>query len=192
MPRRKRIKTALCLFLLLASLFFLVYTCDSIAQKRRERAILPLAQAASEEFDVPVAMILAVIRAESSFDPNAISRVGAKGLMQLMPDTFSWLCEEVLNEPHNAQKIQDSVTNVRYGTYYLSYLYEKFGNWRVALAAYNAGEGKVTEWLSDPALTLDGTLRRIPFPETASYVKKTLEFYVDYLDAHPIKENERD
>ena len=137
-------------------------------------------------------MILAVIRAESSFDPNAVSRVGAKGLMQLMPDTFSWLCKEALNEPHNAQKIEDPATNVRYGTYYLSYLYEKFGSWRVALAAYNAGEGRAKEWLNDPTLTLDGTLRRIPFPETAAYVKKTLNFYVDYLDAHPIKENERD
>lgn len=191
MPQRKRIKIAICWLLLLASLFFLVYTCDFVAQKRRARVVLPLAKAASEEFGVPVAMILAVIRAESDFYANAVSRVGAMGLMQLMPDTFSWLCEE-LNESYNAQKISDPATNVRYGTYYLAYLYTKFSNWRVALAAYNAGEGNVTEWLSDPSLSSSGTLRRIPFPETAIYVKKTLEFYVDYLDTHPIKENKRD
>ena len=129
-------------------------------------------------------MILAVIRTESNFRPNAVSDAGAKGLMQLMPQTFLWLCEE-LQEPHSMEKITDPETNVRFGTYYLSYLYEKFGSWRVALAAYNAGEGRVGEWLADPALTADGTLRRIPYPETAAYVKKTLEYYTDYLEDHP-------
>ena len=191
MKQRTKAKTAICLLLFLASLFFLIYTCDRAATARREHAVLPLVSAASAEFDVPAAMILAVARAESDFRADALSRAGAKGLMQLMPDTFAWLCEE-LEEPHAASKIEDPETNIRFGTYYLSYLFEKFGNWRVALAAYNAGEGHVAEWLKDPALSSGGTLRRIPYPETAAYVKKALGYYVDYLEDHPIKENNRD
>ncbi len=191
MQRRTRVKTAFCLLLLFASLFFLIYTCDRVASKRRERAVWPLVSAAAEEFDVPAAMILALIRAESDFRADALSRAGAMGLTQLMPDTFAWLCVE-LAEPHAADEITDPETNIRFGTYYLSYLFKKFGSWRVALAAYNAGEGRVAEWLSDPALALGGTLRRIPYPETAAYVKKALEYYVYYLEDHPIKEKNRD
>ena len=145
---------------------------------------MPFVTASAAEFDVPVAMILAVIRSESDFHHDATSPVGAKGLMQLMPQTFSWLCDE-LQEPLGAEKITDPETNVRFGTYYLSYLLKKFGSWRVALAAYNAGEGRVSEWLNDPSLALGGTLRRIPYPETAAYVEKTLRYYTDYLQDHP-------
>ena len=188
MRRQTKAKTAVCLFLLLASLFFLIYTCDYVATKRRERAVWPLVCAASTEFDVPAAMILAVIRTESDFHADALSRAGALGLMQLMPDTFAWLCE-TLDEPHTADEITDPETNVRLGSYYLSYLFRKFGSWRVALAAYNAGEGRVTSWLEDPALSTGGNLRRIPYPETAAYVKKALAYYVHYLEHDPTKEN---
>ena len=191
MQRQTKVKIILCCLLLFASLFYLVFSCDRVALARRERAVMAHVYTASAEFGVPVAMILAVIRTESDFRPDAVSDAGAKGLMQLMPQTFLWLCEE-LNETQENERITDPWINIRYGTYYLSYLYEKFGSWRVALAAYNAGEGRVTEWLADPTLTSDGTLRRIPYPETAAYVKKTLEYYTDYLEDHPIKEKNRD
>ena len=191
MALQRKVKTAVCLLFLLASLFLFLYHCDFIALKRRERSLTPLVSEAATEFNVPTAMVLAVIRAESDFRAEATSRVGAKGLMQLMPDTFLWLSEE-LQEPHRAKEITDPRTNIRFGTYYLSYLYEKFGNWRVALAAYNAGEGRVSEWLTDPTLASGGTLRRIPYPETAAYVKKTLTYYADYLEDHPTKEKKRD
>lgn len=191
MGRHRKIKTAVLLFLLLASLFFLVYNSNRLLTKRRERSVLPLVSAAAKEFDVPSAMILAVIRTESDFREDALSRAGAMGLMQLMPQTFAWLCD-VQQEPHAASEITDPETNIRFGTYYLSYLYEKFGSWRVALAAYNAGEGRVSEWLMDPTLSSGGTLRRIPYPETAAYVKKALTYYADYLEDYPIKEKYRD
>ena len=179
-----KIKILLCCILLLASLLFLFFTGERTALARRRRAVLPLVTAASVEFGVPAAMILAVIHAESDFQPDATSPVGAKGLMQLMPQTFSWLCER-LEETPLQNGISDPATNIRFGTYYLSYLYEKFGSWRVALAAYNAGEGRVCEWLADPLLASGDTLCHIPYPETAAYVKKTLEYYTDYLEDHP-------
>ena len=184
MKRQAKIKFVVCTLLLLASLFFLIFSSERAALSRRKHAVMPLVKDAAKEFDIPAAMILAVIHTESDFRPDAVSDAGAKGLMQLMPDTFSWLCDR-LNEAHPPNKIFDPATNIRYGTYYLSYLYEKFGSWRVALAAYNAGEGRVGEWLADPTLTLDGTLRHIPYPETAAYVKRALAYYTDYLEDHP-------
>ncbi len=130
--------------------------------------------AASAEFGVPAAMILAVIQTESKFDANVVSEAGAMGLMQLLPDTFSWIRDEKLCETQGAS-IFDPTLNIRYGTYYLSYLMDRFGDWRVALAAYNAGEGHVTEWLDS-----DGKLREIPFPETRGYVDRVMRAYARY------------
>ena len=125
-------------------------------------------------------MVLAVIRTESDFDADALSSAGAVGLMQLMPDTFCFIRDEKLKESIADNTIFDPDTNIRYGTYYLSYLFEQFHSWFLALAAYNAGEGRVEEWLLDPELTKDGQLQIIPFPETAAYVERTLDAYHYY------------
>ncbi|MBQ1205828.1 MAG: lytic transglycosylase domain-containing protein, partial [Clostridia bacterium] len=79
----------------------------------------------STEFDVPEALIYAIIRTESSFDPNARSGVGAIGLMQLMPDTLDWL-SRLLDEDAPTGEITDPETNIKYGTYYLRHLYDRF------------------------------------------------------------------
>ena len=131
------------------------------------------------EYNIPPEVIFAVIKTESNFDPNAKSRVGALGLMQMMPKTFEWLTgEEHLNEKLHQNKLFDPDVSIRYGTYYLSYLRNRFFasgevDWDVIFAAYNGGEGNVTKWLSDPECTdKNGKLVNIPFPETRSYVSK--------------------
>ena len=132
------------------------------------------------EFDVPTPLILAVIQTESHFQKNAVSSAGAEGLMQLLPETFSFLANEKLKEMHDESDLRDPIVNIRYGTYYLAYLRERFGNWRTALAAYNAGEGRIAEWLSDPALSANGELLTIPFAETRDYVQKVSAAYAKY------------
>ena len=78
-----------------------------------------------------------------------------------------------LNENLTVNDIYDPEVSIRYGTYYLRYLFEKFHNWDTVFAAYNGGEGNVAKWLNDPAYSNgDGTLKSIPFPETARYVQK--------------------
>lgn len=129
---------------------------------------------------MPLAMALAVIRVESDFCSDAVSSAGARGLMQLMPQTFAFLCEEKLKVPLDPEKIDDPATNVRFGCYYLSYLYDSFPHWPTALAAYNAGEGRVKEWLEEQG-TDTLVLQSIPFPETKAYVKLVLEHYEKYL-----------
>ena len=133
-------------------------------------------EAYAEQYGVPETMIFAVIRTESGFDSGAVSSAGAVGLMQLMPDTFEWLTNEMLFDHLDRGMLYDPETNIKYGTYYLSRLYDRYGDWELALAAYNGGQGNVDEWLEDPAYADgEGGLKEIPFRETKQYVKKALK-----------------
>ena len=136
----------------------------------------------SEEYGVPKHLIFSVIKVESGFDPYAESSAGAVGLMQMMPSTFEWLTSaEHLGENLSVSRLTDPEVSIRYGTYYLRYLYQKFGNWDVVLAAYNGGEGNVTQWLEDPECSDElGNLTYIPFKETRNYVKKVNDAIAQY------------
>lgn len=127
----------------------------------------------AETYGVPEAAVYALIKTESNFDSGAVSAAGAVGLTQMMPDTFLWLTDEILFDHLEVGMLYDPETNIRYGTYYLSRLYDRYGSWELAFAAYNAGVGRVDEWLEDPAYA-DGAggLKKIPFRETRKYVKK--------------------
>lgn len=129
----------------------------------------------SVDYNIPEYVIFAVIKTESDFDPTAKSSAGARGLMQMMPSTFEWLTgEEHLNERLPELTLHDPEVSIRYGTYYLNYLYKKFNyNWDTAFAAYNGGEGNVAKWLKNPEYAdEEGNLTYIPFAETRSYVSK--------------------
>jgi soluble lytic murein transglycosylase len=127
---------------------------------------------ASMEFGVPEDLIYAVIKTESNFNPDALSSAGAIGLMQLMPDTYSWIAMR-LGEADNQDMISDVSVNIRYGTYYLSFLMERFEDEKVIYAAYNAGYSRVKGWLADSRYSADGKhLDVIPYDETSSYVEK--------------------
>lgn len=126
----------------------------------------------SVEYQVPQALIYAVIRTESSFRINAQSEVGAMGLMQIMPDTLDWLCHR-MGEDVDSVDIHDPDTAIRFGTYLLRYLLDEFGDTHTALAAYHAGIGRVHEWLNNETYSPDGvSLQTIPYTDTAHYVAK--------------------
>jgi len=92
--------------------------------------------------------------------------------MQIMPDTFEWLVS-LTKDGYEKGMLYDPETNIKYGTYYLSYLYLKYNDWKTVYAAYNAGPSAVDEWLAKPEYTDDaGKLKKIPFAETEKYVKK--------------------
>jgi len=128
----------------------------------------------SSEFGVPEELIWAIIKTESNFDSSAVSSVGAIGLMQLTEPTFDELTNFRLKEGLDPGMRYDPETNIRYGTYYISFLYARYGNWNTAIAAYNGGLGNVDKWLKDENYgdLQTGTLHNIPFKETANYVKK--------------------
>ena len=117
--------------------------------------------------------VLAVIKCESGFDPEAVSHVGARGLMQLMPETFEWL-QSKTGETLTEDDLFDPEVNIRYGCYLLHILLSEFsGEQDVAVAAYHAGIGNVSKWLQDERYSSNGKhLQRIPFDSTAAYVKR--------------------
>ena len=128
----------------------------------------------SQKYRVPENLVYAVIKTESKFDSSAESSVGAIGLMQMMPDTFLWLAKDKLGDKFPAGMLYDAETNIKYGVYYLSWLYDRYSDWDIALAAYNAGLGNVDKWLEDPEISdlESGKLINIPFKETREYFKK--------------------
>lgn len=138
-------------------------------------------EAASESSGVPEHLLYAVIRTESDFDSGAVSSAGAVGLMQLMPDTFRWLTDEILFDHLEEGMLYDPETNIRYGAYYLSALYDRYGDWELALAAYNGGLGNVDEWLEDSRYADgEGGLKRIPFRETRQFVRRVTDGWETY------------
>ena len=120
--------------------------------------------------------ILAVIKAESSFRPNAESHRGAQGLMQLMPTTAEWVAEMMRMSDFTPERVWLPEVNIALGSYYLNWLLRYYnGNLNVALAAYNAGLGNVNRWLGDPQFSADGVnLSTIPFNETDNYLRRVM------------------
>ncbi|MBO5898428.1 MAG: lytic transglycosylase domain-containing protein [Clostridia bacterium] len=141
----------------------------------------------AHEYDVPEPLVYAVIRTESDFDRNAVSSAGAVGLMQLLPDTYVWLADYHLHGDADPSALTDAKTNIRFGVYYLRWLYDRYGSWMEACAAYNAGPGNVDDWLTDSTLTrADGTLNpdEIPFGQTYAYVAKVGSAYEKYAELY--------
>ena len=145
------------------------------------------------EYNISEAVIFAIIKVESDFDTQAESAVGARGLMQMLPSTFEWLTgDDHLGEHLHKDELFDPEVSIRYGTYYLNYLYEKFDrNMDTALAAYNGGEGNVAKWLADEQYSDgNGNLTDIPFEETKNYVQKVNKEMKTYRNLYYKNSNE--
>ncbi len=134
--------------------------------------------AASAEYGVEASVIFSVIKIESGFDSNAVSKKGAKGLMQLTDGTAAYVAKMLRVQEYD---VSDPAVNIKFGTFYLGYLINRFHSVRTAICAYNAGEGNVFSWLKNPSYSSDGVeLSRVPFAETAEYLskyEKTLKIY---------------
>ncbi|HEX6728095.1 MAG TPA: lytic transglycosylase domain-containing protein [Nitrospira sp.] len=121
----------------------------------------------AEEYRLSPGLVMEVIKAESDFNPIVISKAGAVGLMQLIPETAI---------QHGVRNLYDTRDNIAGGARHLRYLVDRYhGNVRLALAAYNAGERKVDRYRQIP-----------PYKETKAYVKKVMRFYRDYR-MNPLK-----
>src|SRR5918996_5695158 len=132
--------------------------------------------------DLDAALIAGVIYAESHFRDQT-SQAGAKGLMQLMPRTADFIAEKSGGTAFVQGDLATPQVNIAYGSWYLRYLLEHYhGNTILALAAYNAGEGKVDEWWRNAADRGERfrVADHIPFPETRDYVSRVLGARRDY------------
>jgi soluble lytic murein transglycosylase len=136
----------------------------------------------AEDKDLDAALIAGVIYVESRFRDQT-SHAGAKGLMQLMPGTADYIAEKSGGTAFEQGDLATPQVNIAYGSWYLRYLLQKYdGSEAVALAAYNAGEGKVDEWLADVSARGEvfRAAKHIPFPETRDYVRKVLDVRAQY------------
>lgn len=138
----------------------------------------------SEQYDLEPALVYAVIRAESNFEPNAQSHAGAYGLMQITEDTLQWaILREAQNAPHTIKDLADPEINIKYGCLILSLLKAEFQDTNTALAAYNAGRGNVIRWLKDSRYSNDGIrISSTPYRETNQYIEKVDKYYKKYQE----------
>lgn len=136
----------------------------------------------SAEFNVDKYLVYAVIKTESGFRQDAVSNVGARGLMQIMEDTFDWIKFKMDDDDAVYYDMYDPEKNIKYGCWLLGYLYDEFGNVEAVAAAYHAGRGNVNEWLADKRYSLDGEhLDKIPIKDTEYYVHKITKAMDMYL-----------
>jgi soluble lytic murein transglycosylase-like protein len=150
------------------------------ADKAPKIPFLEIARAEAAANGIDLALVLAIIQKESSFDPKARSSVGAVGLMQLMPATAKWLGKK------SKEELTTPAVNIKYGVKYLKFLWDEFSELpsgdisaenlnartsQMAIAAYNAGQGNVRKYDGVP-----------PFKETQDYVKKVTAYFTRFSD----------
>lgn len=136
------------------------------------------------ENNLQPAFVAAIILNESSFRTNAESNVGARGLMQLMPDTAEWIAGKLDDRYYSFEHMLDAEQNIRYGCWYLNYLSRLFrGDPATVAAAYHAGQSTVTSWLSDPDISPDGltlNLAAMKDGPTKTYAGRVTQDYAIY------------
>ena len=135
-----------------------------------------IVNAHARNYDLPPALLAAVIYTESKFDASARSDAGAMGLMQLLPETAKGIAVRTGGDRFVVDDLLDPEINVRYGSWYLRHLLDRYDDLRTALAAYHAGQGNVDEWRRNGV--------GIQFPETRSYVDRVLHAEHVYAEAY--------
>jgi soluble lytic murein transglycosylase len=128
-------------------------------------------------------LVAAIMREESQFNTEALSPVGARGLMQVMPSTGAQVAKQIKARGFNREKLFDSDMSIMIGTWYIGQLMKRFkGDPLFAAAAYNAGPEAVAQWLKKNGSSKDreAFVESIPFMETRGYVKKVLRNYAEY------------
>ena len=130
-------------------------------------------------------LLYALIREESHFNARAVSVAGARGLMQVMPSTGEYIAAN-MGEPYSVESLLDPEKSIRFGSWYLKKLLDKFdGNAVLALAGYNGGPGAAARWQDRfSGLEEDEFVESIPYKETRGYVKKVLRSYAVYQSVY--------
>lgn len=136
----------------------------------------------ANQYQVDPLLIYAMMRVESRSNPNAISRSGAKGLMQIMDKTGAWGAEQIAIQDYTHDRLFKPEVNLHIGCWYFSKLMKQYNdNIDLALAAYNAGSGNIAKWRKNPIYSKDGkSLDVIPFKETNLYIKRVKRDYKIY------------
>lgn len=175
--RQKNITTPLVIFIIVIAVLIVglggYYAYTVYLEKSYPMEYKGYVEKYSREYNVDKYLVYAVIKTESGFDKDALSNVGARGLMQIMEDTFDWIKFRMGDTETAYFDMYTAELNIKYGCWFLGYLTEEFGNVEAVAAAYHAGRGKVNEWLANKEYSKDGVhLDEIPSSDTAHYVSK--------------------
>lgn len=169
------LKSLIICFIILIVGFYIGYHNDGV----QKRFFYPLEYQDlvfkyASQHSVSPFLVAAVIKNESKFNAKALSPKGAVGLMQIMPETASWIAKQLKINDFTTAYLSDPETNIKFGTWYLSELIDEFeGNEVLVLAAYNAGRGNVKEWMRKAEWDFKfSDVEAIPFKETREYIKK--------------------
>lgn len=189
MKKNKKAKKRMMLLLLLLSAALIITACFGFVSVMK--TLYPIkyndfVETYTSEYNLEKSFVFAVIKCESSFDKDAVSKVNAKGLMQIMPDTFTWLKTKT-KEKLDEDMLFDPETSVKYGCLLYRILIDRFGDEETAVAAYHAGLGNVGKWLKNSEYSDDGIhLKKIPFPSTEKYVENVMDAKAIYEKLYKI------
>ena len=149
-------------------IYFPLYHWETIKQEARRYGIDPY-------------MAAGLIRQESVFNPKAVSRVGARGLMQVMPATGRLVSKQQGLEAVTANDLLNPQLNIKLGMHYLAQMIGQLGRFEYAAAGYNAGPGRAKRWVAERgSMDLEDWIESVPFSETRGYVKGVLRYAANY------------
>ena len=178
LKKKKIILIILIILLLILALFKLK---DEVLKKLYPIEYSEYVYKYSEENNIDPLLVFSIIKAESNFKRSATSNSGAIGLMQLMPETAKEMLQIMGDDYVIKEQLYNPEQNIKIGTKYYAWLFKKYNNEQLVLAAYNAGTGNVDEWISKGIIKEDGSdLENIPYKETSNYVRKILRNYKLY------------
>lgn len=173
MRGRAHVKKIRCVIVLLTLLALLLLGARLLLHYMYPLKYTEEVELCAAEYELSPALIYGIIYTESRFHPQAVSNIGARGLMQITEETFEWARWRMGDNETTYDQMFEPEKNIRYGTYIFSLLLNEFGQPEEALAAYHAGWGSVKKWLSSEEHSSDGvTLLNIPFKDTAQYVPR--------------------
>lgn len=194
MPKAKKRKRSilapiLALLLVLALAGTLLFSTfrDKIEHWEYPQRFTEYVEYYAGKYGIDPMILYAFIRTESNFDPNADSDAGARGLMQITEVTFDWIKMKIApTESLTFDDLYDPETNIRFGSYFVSYCLNRYsGHLATAAAAYHSGVGTVDGLLGQEAYSPDGvTLDHYPYPQMRLYVKKITESYQRYSEIY--------
>lgn len=180
--RIKYLSRVIILFILVVAFFILINSSFDLWTVRRNLAPVRYQSEISkyaDKFALDEELLTALIYVESRFDQYSQSPKGAVGLMQLMPSTANWIADQLGHSNFNLEDLDDPELNIKFGSWYFAYLYQKFDkDLIITIAAYNAGENNVRKWINNG---WDGDMKqKLPFSETDNFVRRVLstqEYY---------------
>ncbi len=171
--------------LIILMIFFLNY--NNIRKLVYVRNYSEYVEKYAKEENIDPLLCYAIIKAESNFNPNAVSKSGAKGLMQLMDETAKDVATNAIIEYTSNESLFEPEKNIQLGIKYYAQLKSIYNSDVLSLTAYNAGIGNVKKWIDEGIIDdkkEEENIDKIPFEETKNYVRKILKDYNSYKELY--------